>query len=106
MTIHQSRHRRKRWLGYAYTERPDLWRAASPLHMSARACLRCIFVNSSIARFHVGRDPMLDTLKRYGIYYEVHTIPNTPHPFWMFRPWQPEVVRYVGEFLDRVFRKQ
>jgi pectinesterase len=63
-----------------------------------------IFINSSIERFHAGRDTMLDTLKRYGIYHEVHTFPNTPHPFWMFRPWQPEVVRYVGEFLDRVFR--
>jgi acetyl esterase/lipase len=96
----------KRWIGYSYTQRPDLWRAASPLtHVSSRVP-PIIFINSSIERFHAGRDTMLDTLKRYGIYHEVHTLPNTPHPFWMFRPWQPEVVRYVAEFLDGVFRKQ
>jgi pectinesterase len=64
-----------------------------------------LFVNSSLPRYHVGRDAAVDTMKRYGIYHEIHTIPGTPHPFWLFKPWQAEVVKHVVDFLDRVFKE-
>ena len=94
----------KSWLGSTYAEQPDLWRKASPVNHLHAKMPPMLFVNSSLPRFHVGRDAAVDTMARHGIYYEIHTIPDTPHPFWLFRPWQPEVVRYIGAFLDRVFR--
>ena len=64
-----------------------------------------LFVNSSLPRYHVGRDAAVDTMRAHGIYHEIHTIPDTPHPFWLFLPWQTDVVGYVAAFLERVFTK-
>jgi acetyl esterase/lipase len=95
----------KSWLGVRYADEPDLWKKASPQTHLHRGMPPMLFINSSIPRFHAGRDAAVDTMKRYGIYCEVHTIPDTPHPFWLFKPWQPEVVQHITGFLKRVFRQ-
>jgi acetyl esterase/lipase len=95
----------KSWLGSRYADEPELWKKASPVTHLHRGMPPMLFVNSSLERYHVGRDAAVDTMKRCGIYYEVHTIPNTPHPFWLFKPWQPEVVKHIATFLERVFRQ-
>jgi acetyl esterase/lipase len=95
----------KSWLGSRYADDPDLWKKASPVYYLHKAMPPMLFVNSSLPRYHVGRDAAVDTMKQYHIYHEIHTIPDTPHPFWLFTPWQPEVVQHVASFLDTVFRK-
>jgi pectinesterase len=95
----------KRWLGVRYADAPALWKKASPVTHLHAGMPPMLFVNSSLPRYHVGRDAAVDTMKQHHIYYEIHTIPDTPHPFWLFKPWQPGVVNYVGKFLDHVFQR-
>ncbi|SDL97294.1 Acetyl esterase/lipase [Catalinimonas alkaloidigena] len=93
------------WLGARYEENPTLWTAASPLeHVSAQTP-PILFVNSSIPRFHAGRDDFFQKLDAYGTYHEVHTLPDTPHPFWLLHPWFKPTVGYVRGFLDKVFKE-
>jgi len=91
------------WLGARYEERPELWKEASPLEHAGPQSPPILFVNSSIPRFHAGRDDLIARLNRYGIYSEVHTLENTPHPFWLFHPWFEPTTDHVARFLDRVF---
>lgn len=92
-----------RWLGATIDQRSDIWIAASPLfQVSCKSASTC-FINSSIPRFHEGRDEMIDKLSEYGIYSEVHTIDSTPHPFWLFHPWFNQTVDIMIRFLDKIF---
>jgi acetyl esterase/lipase len=95
----------RRWIGFTFKERPDLWREASPLTYRNGKFPPIAFINSSIERFHVGRDELTDWLKSLNIYYEVHQIPDTPHPFWLFHPWFEETATYVELFLTRTLKK-
>lgn len=95
----------KRWIGYSYRDRPELWREASPLFHAGRHNPPIAFINSSIERFHVGRDEMIGMLTSNGIYTEVHQIPDTPHPFWLFHPWFHETAARVEAFFAKVLRK-
>ncbi len=64
-----------------------------------------LFVNSSIPRFHAGRNDLIKVLDRYGIFSQVHTFDKSPHPFWLFHPWFEPTVQKVRGFLDRVFKQ-
>lgn len=44
-------------------------------------------------------------MELFKTYTEVHTIDDTPHPFWFFDPWFNEVVMYTVGFLDKIFKK-
>lgn len=89
------------WLGGNYNEVPEIWKDASPVfHVSERSAPVC-FINSSIPRFHYGRDEMIRKLNTFGIYSEVHTIPDTPHPFWLFHPWFTTTIDYITAFLNK-----
>ena len=92
------------WLGGRLDERPDLWKEASPLEYVDAQTPPILFINSSIPRFHAGRDGMIEKLKGYGTYTEVHTFPHSPHPFWLLDPWFAPTVAYVREFLDQVLK--
>jgi pectinesterase len=94
------------WFGGRYREKPDLWKEASPIYYASEKTPPIIFINSSIPRFHVGRDEMIEKLEKIGVYYEVHTLPDTPHPFWLFHPWFETTVELVDNFLKQVFKKQ
>ena len=94
----------KLWIGFTYRERPDLWRQASPLTHAGPGSAPIAFINSSIERFHVGRDEMIAKLAAAKIETEVHTIPDTPHPFWLFHPWFEETARHVEAFFTRILR--
>jgi len=89
------------WLGASFKERPDLWREASPLNHVNETSPPIVFINSSLDRFHAGRDGMILKLNTFHVRSEVHTIPHTPHTFWLFHPWFEETVVYVQDFLDR-----
>ncbi|MDQ6813733.1 MAG: alpha/beta hydrolase [Bacteroidota bacterium] len=93
------------WLGGTYAEKPAIWQAASALTYAGNTSPPMLFINSSTPRFHAGRDDMIKKLDSVGVYTEVHTLPDTPHPFWFFHPWFKATVQYCIDFLDKVFAK-
>ncbi|MGQ8366750.1 pectinesterase family protein [Glaciecola sp. 1036] len=94
------------WLGGRYRQEPARWHAASATEYLGEHVPPTLYVNSSIPRFHVGRDRFVASLTEYGIYNEVHTIENTPHTFWLFQPWANEMRQILKNFLDKVFYDQ
>ena len=95
----------KLWLGSSYKDNPQLWIDASPLTYIDAKTPPMLFINSSIDRFHAGRDKAIEILNSHSTYYEVHTIPDAPHSFWLFEPWFDETIYYSFSFLNMVFNK-
>jgi len=91
----------KKWLGYSYEENPGIWVEASPLTYVDKNTPPIAFINSSLERFHAGRDKVIEILNKYEIYYDLQTIPGTPHTFWLFHPWFEQAFEYVLSFLDK-----
>jgi acetyl esterase/lipase len=94
------------WFGGNIRQLPEKWKEASPMNYAGKSTPPVLFVNSALPRFHAGRDTVISILNRFNIYTEVHTIPNTPHPFWLFDPWFGPTVDYVVAFLDKVLKKK
>jgi pectinesterase len=94
----------KRWLGASFSDSPRLWESASPVRYAGEATPPIAFINSSSARFHAGRDSMIHKMTPCGITTEVHSLLNTPHPFWLFHPWFDSTAFYVQGFLDRILK--
>ena len=95
----------KQWLGASYQEDPELWIEASPLTYIGEGTPPILFINSALPRFHAGRDSAISILDKHGNYSEVHTILNTPHPFWLFHPWFEASVELMTNFLDKVLKE-
>lgn len=93
------------WFGATFRENPDKWREASPIHYVGENTPPMLFINSALPRFHYGRDSVMTILRKNGIYSEIHTIENTPHPFWLFHPWFEQTVEYMVSFLDKMLKK-
>ncbi len=89
------------WLGAILNEKPDLWREVSPINYIDENTPPILFINSSIPRYHAGRDEVISKLNKLGIYSEVHTIEKSPHSFWYFHPWIDEVVEFVINFIKK-----
>lgn len=94
------------WFGGRYHEKTELWAEASPLRYVNASSPPIVFVNSAIPSFHAGRDEMIDQLDSLGIYSEVHTLPDTPHPFWLFHPWFNPTVEIVSDFLVKSIKNK
>lgn len=92
-----------KWLGGSRTEAYENWKAASPMEYVNAATPPFLFINSTQPRFHAGRDDMMAMLSALGIYSEVHTIPDTPHSFWLVHPWFEPTLKYTLAFLKKVF---
>lgn len=93
------------WFGYSKTENPELWKQGSPLtHVNALAS-PILFINSSVARMHAGRDDYIKILDQYHIYHEVKTFEGAPHSFCLFEPWFDPTVKYIDSFLKKVFNE-
>lgn len=92
-----------RWFGCTYRQNPEIWMEASPLTWVNEYTPPTLFINSSIDRFHAGRDSFTAVLHRNHIFYEIHTLPDTPHPFWLFYPWFDETWPLVISFLNKIF---
>ena len=93
------------WFGSRHEENPDLWKDASPLEHVGKGMPPILFVNSSVPRFHAGRNDMIRKLDTLGIYSEVHAHRDSPHPFWLLHPWFEPTVGHVRRFLDHAFPK-
>lgn len=92
------------WLGGNYAEKPEIWEEAAPLSHTDKNTAPTLFINSSIPRFHAGRDDMIRKMNQLNIYSEVHEMPDTPHPFWFFHPWFDPMMGYIEGFLNKVFK--
>lgn len=91
-----------RWLGSTYNEDPDLWLEASPLIYAGEHSPATLFINSSVPRFHAGRDEYIRILDNFGIRSTVFTIHDSPHSFWLFHPWFDITVEQILTFSDAV----
>jgi len=91
------------WFGFSKNDNPELWKQASPLTHVSPHTPPTLFINSSIARMHAGRDDYIKILKANNIYTEVKTFENAPHSFCLFDPWFQPTVSYIDNFLKKVF---
>jgi acetyl esterase/lipase len=94
------------WFGYSKKDNPRLWEEASPLAHADKNTPPFLFINSSVARMHAGRDDFMRVLKENHIYADVKTFEDAPHSFPLFDPWFEPMVKYVDEFLKKVFFKK
>lgn len=93
-----------KWFGGTYEEKGNLWEEASSVYWVTDKSAPICFINSSIPRFHGGRDEIIDKLSAYNIYTEIHSLPDTPHPFWLFDPWFEPTVKYMIDYLNKIFK--
>lgn len=91
------------WMGYTRTQQPKLWEAASPLSYAGADSPPTLFINSSVARMHAGREDYIKILSANGTYTEVHTFDDAPHSFPLFDPWFQPMVQYIHDFLQKAF---
>ncbi|PZX49414.1 pectinesterase family protein [Algoriphagus chordae] len=91
------------WLGGTYEQKPEIWDAASPLYLPSPVFKPTLFINSQYPRFHAGRDELIVKLNKHGVYTEVHTFPDSPHPFWLYDTWLETAVNTSLGFLEKVF---
>jgi len=94
------------WFGATFKQAPKIWEEASPNVYAGKDTPPILFINSALPRFHAGRDSVISILNQYKIYTEVHTLPGTPHPFWLFHPWFETAVDYMNTFLDKILKKE
>lgn len=92
------------WLGYSRKDSLALWEEASPLTHIGPHTPPTLFINSSVARMHAGREDYIKVLNQYNIYSEVKNFENAPHSFCLFDPWFQPTVNYIDDFLKRVFK--
>lgn len=92
------------WLGGSYEQKTENWKNAAALSHTNKKTPPVLFINSSIDRFHAGRDDMIKILNQYKIYNEVHTIENSPHSFWFFQPWFSQTADFTINFLKKTFK--
>lgn len=93
------------WLNCTFDQNPKVWQSASPLDQVSKKSPPIVFINSSIPRYHAGRDAMIAQLNTFQIYSETHTLADTPHPFWFFEPWFTPTAAYAIGFLDKIFKQ-
>lgn len=92
------------WLGGTRSQRPELWKEASPLEHVHPESPPILFINSALPRFHAGRDDMIKKYREWGIYSEVHTHPDSPHSFWLVEPWFAPTLEHTVKFLQQVLQ--
>ncbi|MCX2680008.1 alpha/beta hydrolase [Galbibacter sp. EGI 63066] len=89
------------WLGGGKETNFITWKVASPLEYVDENTPPTLFINSAQPRFHAGRDDMIAILDANNIYSEVHTIPESPHSFWLMHPWFEVTLNFTLDFLDK-----
>jgi acetyl esterase/lipase len=93
------------WLGGPFTEKPAIWKEASPVFYVGKQSVPIVFITSSLPKYTAGKGEMIDLLDQNGIYSETHKLPDSPHSFWLFEPWFEPTVNFMVTFLDKVLKK-
>lgn len=93
------------WLGGTYSEKSQAWHEASALSWVNEKSAPVCFINSSIPRFHNGRDEQIQLLELSNIYSEVHTFEKVRTHSGIFHPWHISTVNYMANFLNKIFQK-
>lgn len=91
------------WFGFSKKDNPQLLQEASPLTHAGPGTPPTLFINSSVARMHAGRDDFMKLLRENHIYTEVKTFDPSPHSFPLFDPWFEPTVQYTDDFLKKIF---
>lgn len=94
------------WFGYSKTDNPAVWKEAAPLTHAGPNTPPTLFINSSVARMHAGREDFIRVLNQYGIPSSVKTFEGSPHSFVLFNPWFDSTVTIINDFLKRTFVKK
>lgn len=93
-----------RLTGFTFAENPAIWTEASPItHVNSKSA-PTLFLNSSSFRPFQQREEMAAKLNVLGITSEIIVVPDTPHPFWLFRPWFDETVKRIDEFFKKTLK--
>jgi acetyl esterase/lipase len=82
-------------------EKPDLYKAASPITHVRKGVPPTIFIEGEKDSLKIGRAEMMEKLKALGIETAVHTLKDAPHPFWMSDPWCAETVDIAAAFFKK-----
>ena len=93
------------WFGASKKDSLALWKQASPLTWAGQHSVPTLFINSSVDRMHAGRNDYIKILDENNIYTEVQRFENSPHHFCLFNPWFEPTVKYIDDFLKKVFNK-
>lgn len=94
------------WFGKSKTEDPELWKQGSPLTHVGKNNPPTLFINSSVARMHAGREDFIKILDQHHIYSRVESFEGAPHSFILFNPWFERTVGIIDNFLTTVFNPQ
>ena len=92
------------WLNGMKDENFETWKEASALEFIHPKSPPILFINSAQPRFHAGRDDLIKKYNEWGIYSEVYTLPDSPHSFWLVKPWFEPTLNYTVEFLYKVLK--
>lgn len=94
------------WLGGPFTEKPAIWKEASPAYWVGKQSVPIAFITSAQPKYTAGMYDMIDLLNENGLYSEIHKIPDSPHSFWLFEPWFDPAVNFMVTFLDKVLKEK
>jgi pectinesterase len=92
------------WFGYPKKGNEKIWETGSSLSYVGSSTPPTLFINSSVARMHAGREDYNKILNGYNIYNETHTFEDAPHGFPLFDPWFEPMVGYMDSFLKKIFK--
>lgn len=90
------------WFGTPVSKDPHSRNEASALFHINKKTAPILFINSSIPRFHSGRDDMIKKMKNLKIQTSVYENGKSMHTFWLFNPWFLETVEIIDHFLKNV----
>jgi pectinesterase len=91
----------EKWFGVHYKTDPSKWIEASPLTYVGKNTPPTLFLASSFPRFNAGREEMIETMNKFGIYSEKHIFEDAPHSFWLFNPWFEPSLKMMLGFLEK-----
>ncbi|MBX7170974.1 MAG: alpha/beta hydrolase fold domain-containing protein [Pyrinomonadaceae bacterium] len=93
-----------RLTGFTYAQNPEIWKEASPITHVYKNSAPTLFLNSSSNRPFQQREEMCAKLNALGITSEIIVVPDTPHPFWLFKPWFDVTVENIDKFFKKTLR--
>jgi pectinesterase len=91
------------WFGYSKIGNPQLWQQASALTYVGKDTPPTLFINSAVDRMHAGREDYIKILNAHAIYSELKNFAGAPHSFCLFDPWFEPTIKYIDDFLKKVY---